>query len=64
MQLVVMVLAAPWAYPVALAFASLARYTMLRSYLHTAAKHGIGFLAALKSVCAGSPWLPELPSTS
>lgn len=40
------------------------RYAMLRSYLHTAAKHGIGFLAALKSVCAGTPWLPELPATS
>ncbi|MEV3938224.1 transposase [Glycomyces sp. NPDC049804] len=35
------------------------RYAMLRSYLHTAAKHGIGFLTALKSACAGTPWLPE-----
>lgn len=40
------------------------RYATLRSYLHTAAKHGVGFLTALKSVCAGTPWLPNLHPTS
>ena len=37
------------------------RYAMLRSYLHTAAKHGVSFLDALKAACAGTPWL--LPNT-
>ena len=40
------------------------RYATLRSYLHTAAKHGIGFLTALRTVCAGTPWLPQLQPTS
>lgn len=37
------------------------RYAMLRSYLQTAAKHGLTFLEALKLACAGTPWL--LPNT-
>ena len=37
------------------------RYAMLRSYLHTAAKHGVSFLDALKAACAGTPWLLPNP---
>jgi transposase len=37
------------------------RYATLRSYLHTARKHGVSFLDALKLACAGTPWL--LPNT-
>jgi hypothetical protein len=33
-------------------------FTAIRSYLATAAKHGIGFLHALTELIQGRPWLP------
>lgn len=34
-------------------------FCAIRSYLATAAKHGIAFLHALESLAQGRPWLPE-----
>jgi hypothetical protein len=36
-------------------------FAAIRSYLATAAKHGIGFLHALTELVAGRPWLPIAP---
>lgn len=32
----------------------------IRGYASTAAKHGIGTLAAIRDALAGSPWMPSL----
>jgi len=42
--------------------ATLARWCRLRSYLDTAAAHGITALDAITSAFAGKPWLPPLPA--
>jgi hypothetical protein len=42
--------------------ATLARWCRNRSYLETAAAHGITALDAISSAIAGRPWLPPLPA--
>jgi hypothetical protein len=42
--------------------ATLARWCRLRSYLDTAAAHGITALDAIACALAGKPWLPPLPA--
>ena len=44
--------------------ATLARWCRIRSYLDTAAAHGITALDAISSATAGKPWLPPLPAIS
>jgi transposase len=44
--------------------ATLARWCRLRSYLDTAAAHGVTALDAITSAIEGKPWLPPLPATS
>jgi transposase len=42
--------------------ATLGRWCRLRSYLDSAAAHGITALDAISSAIAGNPWLPPLPA--
>jgi hypothetical protein len=42
--------------------ATLGRWCRLRSYLDSAAAHGITALDAISSAIAGKPWLPPLPA--
>jgi transposase len=42
--------------------ATLARWCRLRSYLDSAAAHGITALDAIRDAIAGKPWLPPLPA--
>jgi len=42
--------------------ATLARWCRIRSYLDTAAAHGITALNAIRDAIAGQPWLPPLPA--
>ncbi len=42
--------------------ATLARWCRIRSYLDSAAAHGIAALDAISSALAGKPWLPPLPA--
>ena len=42
--------------------ATLARWCRIRSYLETAAAHGITALDAISGAIAGKPWLPPLPA--
>ena len=44
--------------------ATLARWCRIRSYLDTAAAHGITALDAISRAIAGKPWLPPLPAIS
>jgi hypothetical protein len=44
--------------------ATLARWCRIRSYLDTAAAHGITALDAISGALAGKPWLPPLPATA
>jgi hypothetical protein len=44
--------------------ATLARWCRLRSYLDSAAAHGITALDAIASAIVGNPWLPPLPAIS
>jgi transposase len=44
--------------------ATLGRWCRLRSYLDTAAAHGITALDAISTAFAGKPWLPPLPAAS
>ena len=44
--------------------ATLARWCRLRSYLDSAAAHGITALDAISSAITGNPWLPPLPAIS
>ena len=44
--------------------ATLGRWCRLRSYLDSAAAHGITALDAISTAIAGKPWLPPLPSAS
>jgi transposase len=42
--------------------ATLARWCRLRSYLDTAAAHGVTALNAIRDAIVGKPWLPPLPA--
>jgi hypothetical protein len=42
--------------------ATLARWCSIRSYLDSAAAHGITALDAIRDALAGKPWLPPLPA--
>jgi transposase len=42
--------------------ATLARWCRIRSYLDSAAAHGISALDAIRDALAGKPWLPPLPA--
>jgi hypothetical protein len=42
--------------------ATLARWCRLRSYLDTAAAHGVTALDAIRDAIQGTPWLPPLPA--
>jgi hypothetical protein len=44
--------------------ATLGRWCRIRSYLDTAAAHGITALHAISNALAGKPWLPPLPATA
>jgi hypothetical protein len=44
--------------------ATLARWCRLRSYLDSAAAHGVTALDAIRGALAGNPWLPPLPAIS
>jgi hypothetical protein len=44
--------------------ATLARWCRIRSYLDTAAAHGVTALDAIRDAIAGKPWLPPLPAIS
>ena len=44
--------------------ATLTRWCRLRSYLDSAAAHGVTALDAIASALAGKPWLPPLPAIS
>jgi hypothetical protein len=44
--------------------ATLARWCRIRSYLDTAAAHGIPALHAIRDALAGKPWLPPLPTAA
>ena len=44
--------------------ATLARWCRIRSYLESAAAHGITALDAIRSALAGKPWLPPLPTAA
>ena len=44
--------------------ATLARWCRIRSYLDTAAAHGITALDAIRDALAGKPWLPPLPAAA
>ena len=42
--------------------ATLARWSSIRSYLDSAAAHGLTALDAIRDALAGKPWLPPLPA--
>ena len=42
--------------------ATLARWCRIKSYLDSAAAHGITALDAIRDAFAGRPWLPPLPA--
>jgi len=44
--------------------ATLARWCRIRSYLDSAAAHGITTLSAIRAALEGKPWLPPLPAAS
>jgi transposase len=44
--------------------ATLARWCRVRSYLDSAAAHGVSALAAIRGALAGKPWLPPLPAAA
>jgi transposase len=44
--------------------ATLARWCRIRSYLDTAAAHGVTALDAIRDALAGKPWLPPLPGAA
>ena len=44
--------------------ATLARWCRIRSYLDSAAAHGVTVLEAIRDALAGKPWLPPLPAIS
>jgi hypothetical protein len=44
--------------------ATLARWCRLRSFLDSAAAHGITALDAIRDALEGRPWLPPLPAIS
>ena len=44
--------------------ATLARWCRIRSYLDSAAAHGVSALDAVSTALAGKPWLPPLPAAA
>ena len=44
--------------------ATLDRWCRIRSYLDSAAAHGVTALDAISSAITGKPWLPPLPAIS
>ena len=44
--------------------ATLARWCRIRSYLDSAAAHGVSALNAVSTALAGKPWLPPLPAAA
>jgi hypothetical protein len=44
--------------------ATLARWCRIRSYLDSAANHGLTALGAISSALAGRPWLPASPAAA
>ena len=44
--------------------ATLARWCRIRSYLDSAAAHGITALGAIRAAIEGKPWLPPLPAAA
>ena len=44
--------------------ATLARWCRIRSYLDSAAAHGVSALDAIRDALAGKPWLPPLPAAA
>jgi transposase len=42
--------------------ATLTRWCRIRSYLDSAAAHGITALDAIRAAIEGNPWLPPLPA--
>jgi hypothetical protein len=44
-------------------FATLTRWCRIRSYLDSAAAHGITALDAIRAAIEGNPWLPPQPAT-
>jgi transposase len=44
--------------------ATLARWCRIRSYLDSAAAHGITALGAIRAAIEGTPWLPPLPAAA
>ena len=42
--------------------ATLTRWCRIRSYLDSAAAHGVTELDAISGALAGKPWLPPLPA--
>ena len=42
--------------------ATLARWCLIRSYLDSAAAHGLTALDAIRDALSGKPWLPPLPA--
>jgi hypothetical protein len=44
--------------------ATLARWCRIRSYLDSAAAHGLTALDAIRGALAGKPWLPPLPTAA
>jgi hypothetical protein len=43
---------------------SIARWCRIRSYLDSAAAHGITALDAIRDALTGKPWLPPLPAAT
>jgi hypothetical protein len=44
--------------------ATLSRWCRIRSYLDSAANHGLTALDAISTALAGEPWLPAIPDTA
>jgi hypothetical protein len=44
--------------------ATLARWCRVRSYLDSAANHGLAALDAISTAPAGDPWLPAIPGAA
>ena len=44
--------------------ATLARWCRIRSYLDSAAAHGLTALEAITAALSGKPWLPAIPAAA
>lgn len=45
-------------------FRTLARWCRIRSYVDSAAAHGITIIDAIRAAIEGKPWLSPLPTTA